>query len=155
MVARCAACWRPLAAERMERRANAWTTRFAAGWAMTVGDPQTLWDLGFQLSALASASLLAYGTGVEALLLRTPLSAGWLDWAREALAGGMVWLPLGQWLALPAYLCLAWLTEGARVFARLPYAAVAAAGVLCDRGGWLWSVAVGAAAPGSGATEMA
>ena len=41
-----------------------------------------------------------------------------------ALAGGMVWLPLGQWLALPAYLFLAWLTEGARLFARLPYAAV-------------------------------
>jgi competence protein ComEC len=36
----------------------------------------------------------------------------------------MIWLPLGQWLALPAYLFLAWLTEGARVFASLPYAAV-------------------------------
>ena len=31
-----------------------------------------------------------------------------------ALAGGMIWLPLGQWLALPAYLFLAWLTKGAR-----------------------------------------
>jgi competence protein ComEC len=41
-----------------------------------------------------------------------------------ALAGGMVWLPLGQWLALPAYLFRAWLTEDARVFATLPYAAV-------------------------------
>jgi hypothetical protein len=41
-----------------------------------------------------------------------------------ALAGGMLWLPLGQWLALPAYLFLAWLMEGARLFARLPYAAV-------------------------------
>jgi competence protein ComEC len=157
--------------QRMERRAHAWTTLFVACWAMTVGDPQTLWDLGFQLSALATASLFAYGKGVEAVLLRTPLRAGWLDWAREALtttlaaqilalplilyqfgnlsivaplanvimlpfvpaamlfgaialAGGLVWLPLGQWLALPAYLFLAWLTEGARVFARLPYAAV-------------------------------
>jgi len=41
-----------------------------------------------------------------------------------ALAGGMIWLPLGQWLALPAYLFLAWLTEGARLFATLPWAAV-------------------------------
>jgi len=41
-----------------------------------------------------------------------------------ALVGGMIWLPLGQWLALPAYLFLAWLTEGARLFATLPYAAV-------------------------------
>ena len=157
--------------QRMERRAHAWTTLFAACAAMTVWDPQTLWDMGFQLSALATASLFAYGKGVEALLLRTPLRVGWLDWAREALtatlaaqilalplilyqfgnlsiiaplanvallpmvpsamlfgaialAGGLLWLPLGQWLALPAYLFLAWLTEGARVFATLPYAAV-------------------------------
>jgi competence protein ComEC len=157
--------------QRMERRAHAWTTLFAACWAMTIWDPQTLWDMGFQLSALATASLFAYGKGVEALLLRTPLRAGWLDWAREALTatlaaqilalplilyqfgnlsivaplanvvmlpmvpsamlfgaialvGGMIWLPLGQWLALPAYLFLGWLTEGARLFAALPYAAV-------------------------------
>jgi competence protein ComEC len=157
--------------QRMERRAHAWTTLFAACWAMTVWDPQTLWDLGFQLSALATASLFAYGKGVEVLLLKTPLRVGWLDWAREALtatlaaqilalplilyqfgnlsiiapvanvallpmvpsamlfgaialAGGMAWLRLGQWLALPAYLFLAWLTEGARTFARMPYAAV-------------------------------
>jgi len=157
--------------QRMERHAHAWTTLFAACWAMTVWDPQTLWDMGFQLSALATASLFAYGKGVEALLLRTPLRVGWLDWAREALTatlaaqilalplilyqfgnlsivaplanvvmlpmvpsamlfsaialiGGMIWLPLGQWLALPAYLFLAWLTEGARLFATLPYAAV-------------------------------
>jgi competence protein ComEC len=157
--------------QRMERRAHAWTTLLAACWAMTIWDPQTLWDMGFQLSALATASLFAYGKAVEAQLLRTPLRVSWLDWAREALTAtlaaqilalplilyqfgnlsiiaplanvvmlpmvpsamlfgaialvaGMIWLPLGQWLALPAYLFLAWLTEGARVFARLPYAAV-------------------------------
>lgn len=157
--------------QRLERRAHAWTTLFAACWAMTIWDPQTLWDMGFQLSALATASLFAYGKGTEALLLRTPLRAGWLDWAREALtatlaaqilalplilyqfgnlsiiapianvvllpmvpyamlfgalalAGGLLYLPLGQGLALLAYLFLAWLTEGARLFAGLPYAAV-------------------------------
>lgn len=156
--------------QRAERRAHAWTTLFTACWAMTVWDPQTLWDLGFQLSALATASLFAYGKGVERLLLKTPLRLSWLDWAREALtatlaaqilalplilyhfgnlsivaplanvallpmvpyamlfgalalAGGLLWLPLGQWLALPAYLFLAWLTEGARLFAALPWAA--------------------------------
>jgi len=41
-----------------------------------------------------------------------------------ALAGGLAWLPLGQWLATVAYLFLAWMTEGARLFATLPYAAV-------------------------------
>jgi competence protein ComEC len=157
-------------AQRLERQAHAWTTLFAATWAMTLWDPQTLWDLGFQLSALATASLFAFGKGVEALLLRTPLRPAWLDWAREALTatlaaqilalplilyqfgnlsliaplanvvllpvvpyamlfgtgalvGGMCWLPLGQWLALPAYLFLAWLTEGAGWFARMPWAA--------------------------------
>ena len=56
--------------ERLERRAHAWTTLFAATWAMTLWDPQTLWDMGFQLSALATASLFAYGKGTEAWLLR-------------------------------------------------------------------------------------
>ena len=180
--------------QRMERRAHAWTTLFAACAAMTVWDPQTLWDLGFQLSALATASLFAYGKGVEALLLKTPLRVGWLDWAREALtatlaaqilalplilyqfgnlsiiapvanvallpmvpaamlfgalalAGGMVWLRLGQWLAVIAYLFLAWLTEGARLFATLPFAAVQLppfplwlllAYYAIVVGGWLW-----------------
>jgi competence protein ComEC len=41
-----------------------------------------------------------------------------------ALVGGMVWLPLDQWLATVAYVFLGWLTEGARLFATLPYAAV-------------------------------
>jgi competence protein ComEC len=157
--------------QRLARAAHAWITLFAACGAMTIWDPQTLWDLGFQLSALATASLFAYGKGVERLLLRTPLRVGWLDWAREALTatlaaqilalplilyqfgnlsiiaplanvvllpvvraamrfgalalvGGLIWLPLGQGLALSAYLFLAWLTEGARIFATLPWAAV-------------------------------
>jgi competence protein ComEC len=42
--------------QRLERRAHAWTTLFAATWAMTLYDPQTLWDLGFQLNALATAT---------------------------------------------------------------------------------------------------
>jgi competence protein ComEC len=41
-----------------------------------------------------------------------------------ALVGGLIWLPLGQSLATVAYLFLAWLTEGARLFAEMPYAAV-------------------------------
>jgi competence protein ComEC len=66
-----------------------------------------------------------------------------------ALLGGMVWLPLGQWLATIAYLFLAWLTEGARTFASLPYAAVQLPPfplwVLLGYyaivvGGWLWNV---------------
>ena len=157
--------------QRLDRQSHAWTTLWVACALMTVWDPQTLWDLGFQLSALATASLFAFGKGTERLLERTFLKASWLDWAREALTatlaaqilalplilyqfgnlsviaplanvmllpmvpyamlfgtlalvGGLVWLPLGQLLALPAYLFLAWLTEGARLFAALPWAAV-------------------------------
>ncbi len=184
--------------QRLERPAHAWTTLFAACWAMTLWNPQTLWDMGFQLSALATASLFAYGKGTEALLMRTPLRAGWLDWAREALTatlaaqilalplilyafgnlsliaplanvvmlpmvpsamlfgaialvGGMIWLPLGQWLALPAYLFLAWLTEGARLFGQLPWAAVQLpsfplwlllAYYAIVVGAWLWNVSL-------------
>jgi competence protein ComEC len=86
--------------QRLERRAHAWTTIFAACWAMTLWDPQTLWDLGFQLSALATASLFAYGKGTEALLLHTPLRVSWLDWAREALTATLA----AQILALPLIL---------------------------------------------------
>ncbi|MFO7169191.1 MAG: ComEC/Rec2 family competence protein [Chloroflexota bacterium] len=187
--------------QRLERPAHAWTTLFAASWAMTLWNPQTLWDMGFQLSALATASLFAYGKSTDELLLRTPLRAGWLDWAREALtatfaaqilalplilyafgnlslvaplanvilvpvipyamlfgaialAGALLWLPLGQVLAWPAYLFLAWLTEGTRLFAQLPYAAVQVPRFplwlllgyyAIVVGAWLWNVALPAA----------
>jgi competence protein ComEC len=157
--------------QRLERPAHAWTTLFVACATMTLWNPQTLWDLGFQLSAMATASLFAYGKPVEEWLLRTPLRWRGLGWAREALTAtlsaqilalplilyhfgnlsiiaplsnvlllpavpyamlfgaiamvaGMIWLPLGQWLGALAYLFLAWMTEGALLFAQLPYAAV-------------------------------
>ena len=155
--------------QRLERQAHAWTTLLAASWVMTLLNPHTLWDLGFQLSALATASLFAFGKGTEGLLMHTPLRWEWLGWAREALTatlaaqilalplilynfgnlsvvaplanvvllpmvpyamlfgalallGGLVMLPLGQVLAMPAYAFLAWLTEGARLFAEIPWA---------------------------------
>lgn len=159
-----------LLGQRLDRPAHVWTTLFAACWAMTLYDPQTLWDLGFQLSALATASLFAFGKGVETRLLRTPLRL-MPGWAREALTAtlaaqilalplilyqfgnlsviapvanvallpvvsyamlfgalallvGMAYLPAGQIVAWLAYLPLAWLTEGARWFAQVPWAAV-------------------------------
>ena len=65
-----------------------------------------------------------------------------------ALVGGLVWLPLGQGLATVAYLFLAWLTAGARLFATLPWAALQLPpfplwvllgyyGIVV--GGWLWA----------------
>ena len=66
-----------------------------------------------------------------------------------AMVAGMIYLPLGQALALLAYLFLAWLTEGAHWFARVPGAAVQLppfplwvllAYYAIVLGGWLWSI---------------
>jgi len=74
-----------------------------------------------------------------------------------ALIGGMLWLPLGQWLATVAYLFLAWLTEGARFFARVPWAAVQLPPFplwlllgyyAIVVGAWLWNGAAKSATPG-------
>jgi competence protein ComEC len=80
--------------QRLERRAHAWTTLFAACGAMTLWDPQTLWDLGFQLSALATASLFAYGKGVERRLL--PPHCAW--------AAAEVLCDRGRWMAVECQL---------------------------------------------------
>jgi competence protein ComEC len=159
-------------ARSVDRRTEPWTLLFAACWALTLYDPNTLWDLGFQLSALATASLFAFGRPVEAWLQRCPpLRWPALGWAAEALTatlaaqilalpiilyqfgnlsliaplanillvpvvpytmllgtvalvGGLVWLPLGQLLAVAVWLPLSWLTEGARLLSQVPWAAV-------------------------------
>jgi competence protein ComEC len=75
------------------------------------------------------------------------------------LLGGMIWLPLGQWLATIAYLFLAWLTEGAGLFANMPYAAmqlppfplwVLLGYYAIVVGGWLWNAAAASAMPEPG-----
>jgi len=159
-------------ARSIDRQSEPWTLLFVACWALTLHDPNTLWDLGFQLSALATASLFAFGKPVEAWLRRCPpFTWSALEWATEALTAtlaaqilalpiilyqfgnlsliaplanillvpavpyamllgtvaliaGLIWLPLGQWLALVVWLPLSWLTEGARLLAQLPYAAL-------------------------------
>ncbi|HEU4322581.1 MAG TPA: ComEC/Rec2 family competence protein [Roseiflexaceae bacterium] len=155
-----------------ERETDAWRLLAMACWALTLHNPQTLWDLGFQLSALATASLFAFGKPVERWLERVPpLRWPALGWMKEALTatfaaqilalpiilfhfgnlsviaplanvllvpvvpyamllgalaliGGLVWLPLGQALALAAWLPLAWISEGARLLAQVPGAAM-------------------------------
>ncbi len=155
-----------------ERETDPWRLLALACWALTLHSPQTLWDLGFQLSALATASLFAFGKPVERWLEHVPpLRWAALAWMKEALTatfaaqilalplilyqfgnlsviaplanvllvpmvpyamllgslalvGGLVWLPLGQALALAAWLPLAWISEGARLLAQVPGAAV-------------------------------
>jgi competence protein ComEC len=158
-------------ARTTERRSEPWTLLAVACWAMSALDPNTLWDLGFQLSALATASLFAFAKPIEAWLNRVPLfghpamapfaealnatlaaqvltlpiilyNFGNLSivaplanvllvpvvpyamlFGTLALVGGLLWLPLGQWLGLLVWLPLSWLAEGARLLAALPWAA--------------------------------
>jgi competence protein ComEC len=183
-------------ARSADRQSEPWTLLAVACWAMVAVDPNTLWDLGFQLSAGATASLFAYGKGTERLLKRfPPMRWAALAFVCEALTatlaaqilalpiilynfgnlsiiapvanvvlvpvvpyamllgtvaliGALVWPLLGQWLALGAYMVLAWLSEGARLLAGVPYAAVQIppfplwallAYYALVIGGWLWA----------------
>jgi len=51
-------------ARASERSSEPWHLLLGACWLISLADPHTLWDLGFQLSALATASLFAYGQPV-------------------------------------------------------------------------------------------
>jgi competence protein ComEC len=156
-----------------ERRSQPWILLMVACWGMTLNNPQTLWDIGFQLSVLATASLFAFVSGVDQWLRRLPLlDAPAFAWATStlsatfavqvlilpiilyhfgnlsivapltnvlvapvvpyamvlgsvALVAGLVWLPLGQWVAaLIAWLPLAYMTEVVRWLASLSWSAV-------------------------------
>lgn len=54
------------------RRSEPWTLLLAACLALTLWNPQILWDLGFQLSALATASLFAFSQPARTWLERCP-----------------------------------------------------------------------------------
>lgn len=67
------------------RPTEPWTLLLAACGAMTLLDPNVLWDVGFQLSALATAGLFAFARPLEAWLGRGPLRWRGLAWALEPL----------------------------------------------------------------------
>lgn len=52
---------------------------------MSVYDVSVLWDLGFQLSTLATIGLISFGNRVEAVISRSPLAHPSLAWMRESL----------------------------------------------------------------------
>jgi competence protein ComEC len=161
-------------ARATDRSSEPWHLLLGACWLITLADPHTLWDVGFQLSALATASLFAYGAPVAAwfnrrrpfnwpalapvtealvatfaaqvltlpLILYTfgnlslvaplanvvivPVVPFAMGLGAMALLAGLVWLPLGQWLALAAWLPLTWIAEGARLLAAPGWASVQA-----------------------------
>jgi competence protein ComEC len=166
-----------------DRESEAWTSLLVACCAMTILDPNVLWDIGFQLSALATAGLFAFARPIEGLLTRRgPFAWRGLRWAVEPLTatlaasllslpillyhfgrlsliapaanvlmlpavpfamlfgslatvGGMLWLPLGQLLALLAWPFLEWLLVVSRWLAAVPgaYTTVPPFAV-----GWVW-----------------
>jgi competence protein ComEC len=61
-------------------RAHAASALCLAALVMLIAAPSVLWDVGFQLSALATAGLILYGAAIEARL------AGWPSWLREPIA---------------------------------------------------------------------
>jgi competence protein ComEC len=61
-----------LAARLDGSRAHAIAALMLAALAMLVAAPPVLWDVGFQLSALATAGLIWFGAGMEARLARWP-----------------------------------------------------------------------------------
>ncbi|NJN17738.1 MAG: ComEC family competence protein [Oscillochloris sp.] len=84
-----------------ERQVEPWRLLLGACWAMSAIDPHMLWDLGFQLSALATGSLFAYATPIEQRISRWPvLGAPALGVVREAFTATMA----AQLLTLPLIL---------------------------------------------------
>jgi competence protein ComEC len=60
-------------ASSTERRTEPWTLLLVACLGLSLWDPQILWDLGFQLSVLATASLFAFSQPIKHGLQRLPL----------------------------------------------------------------------------------
>lgn len=152
----------------VDRESEAWTSLVFACAGMALLDPHVLWDIGFQLSALATAGLFAFARPIEQVLTaRGPLRWGGLRWTVEPLTAtlaaslaslpillyhfgrlsliaplanvvmlpvvpyamlfgalatvaGMIWLALGQMLALLAWPFLQWLLVAARWLGRVP-----------------------------------
>ncbi len=73
-------------ATTLERRSTALVSLAFACWVMTIANPLTLWDVGFQLSSAATAGLILFSPGVSAFFTR--LWPGWLG--DGPLSGNMV-----------------------------------------------------------------
>lgn len=88
-----------LLARTVERQSEPWRLLLAACWLLTLINPYTLWDLGFQLSALATASLFAFGKPVDVWLDQMhwpthPISAAMREALGATLAAQVLTLPL-------------------------------------------------------------
>lgn len=72
-----------------------------AVFLITLVDPAALWDMGMQLSTLATIGLVGFATPIELFLAQTLLKSNYLGWAREGLASTIA----AQITTLPIMLC--------------------------------------------------
>ncbi|MEY3989083.1 MAG: hypothetical protein RI985_164 [Chloroflexota bacterium] len=68
---------------------------------ITMVDPAALWDVGMQLSTLATIGLVGFATPIEHFLTQTILKSARLSWAREGLASTIA----AQITTLPIMAC--------------------------------------------------
>jgi ComEC/Rec2-related protein len=143
------------------RQSTAYVSLCAAGILMTLLNPLNLWNLGFQLSFLATLGLILFSRPIEARLeewlqrqtgnerrglrfqVRTLTGGASMTLAAQittlpllvytfgrlsltgglaALAGGLLWEPLGRVIAVIPWLFLTWTTGVVRLCAALPFA---------------------------------
>ncbi len=126
-------------ARSSERRSEPWTLLLAACWIISAADPHTLWDLGFQLSALATASLFAFARPVEGWIgSRRPFVWPWMAPFTEALTATLAAQVLTLPLILSAFGNLSLIAPLANVLLVpvVPYAMLF--GSLALVGGLLW-----------------
>lgn len=104
---------------RLGRQNNALSALAASAWLMTLLNPLTLWDVGFQLSFAATLGLILYGQPAqESLILR--IQHRWAVSAETALRWGG---PLGETVLFTLAAQLTTLPLSALYFGRLPVAA--------------------------------
>jgi competence protein ComEC len=85
----------------LDRPRNAWNMLALAAWGMSAYDPSVLWDLGFQLSSLATLGLVAFSSTIDTWLEHTPFAHPTLTWGREGLAATLA----AQMTTWPLMLC--------------------------------------------------
>ena len=85
----------------LNRPRNAWNMLSLAAWVMSIYDPSVLWDLGFQLSSLATLGLIAFSSTIDTWLDHTPFAHPPLAWGREGLAATLA----AQMTTWPIMLC--------------------------------------------------
>lgn len=83
------------------RPRNAWNMLALAVWIMSAYDPSVLWDLGFQLSSLATLGLIAFSSQIDAWLINSPFGHPSLAWGREGLSATLA----AQLTTWPIMLC--------------------------------------------------